>query len=101
MNITYRNPYGKPITETQVLLMEEYQKVFYVNGKVKTIEEHFAKQISFIQYKSDNETHQELKDLNPGIGTTVVESEVVGGVYKLENQFHYKNTGTFGSKSYH
>lgn len=91
MEISYTNLSGKPLTEQQVQLSEEYIKIFKENNRLKK-EEFYDNNIisNTIYYIEFGNSHAELLNLNLEV-ININEIEDVNSDYTKYHSYQYKN----------
>ncbi|AYN00618.1 hypothetical protein [Chryseobacterium sp. 3008163] len=89
-SISYENEFEKAITLTQMDNMENYIKVFSVNGLVKRKEEYKKGELIYlIYYKDTNESIANILSENNSIRTIEIRERQVVGNYVQVNESEY------------
>ncbi|GEN75985.1 hypothetical protein [Chryseobacterium hagamense] len=89
-SISYENEFEKAITLTQMDNMENYIKVFSVDGLVKRKEEHKKGELIYlIYYKDTNESIANILSENNSIRTIEIRERQVVGSYVQVNESEY------------
>lgn len=94
METRYTNRFGNPISEQQLSLINEYRKVFEVNGVSKYIEHYENNLMTYIEYyKADNELIDVISNqLKENVQSfVIIENENING-YRVENQHSFINS---------
>lgn len=92
--ISYENEFEKAITLVQMGNMENYIKVFSVNGLFKRKEEYKKGElISLIYYKDTNESIADILSENNSIRTVEIRERQVVGNYIQVNESEYVDGG--------
>lgn len=89
--ISYTNGWLQPVTNQQLALLREYNKIFEEDGKLKKIEYYQnSKIIGIDYYKNPNET---IDDIFSILGTNTVSIIVLenSGNYKIQTESNYIN----------
>lgn len=89
-SISYENEFEKAITLTQMGNMENYIKVFSVNGLVKRKEEYKKGELIYlIYYKDTNESITNILSENHSIPTVEIRERQIVGNYTQVNESEY------------